>query len=94
MKSQCIFGEYTYSPPGFVDQENFGEERKGEWEVETNGYIGMVPATHLDTNNSSQVAKKVRDSSKRYFSSNEGMVISSHQLDYVTRTMDLYNNLM
>ena len=51
MKSQCIFGEYTYSPPGFVDQENFGEERKGEWRAETTGYTGIVPATHLGTNN-------------------------------------------
>ena len=84
MKSQCIFGEYTYSPPGFVDQENFGEERKGEWRAETTDYTGMVPATHLGTNNYSQAAKEVRDSFKRYFSSNEGMV--SWQLDYVTRT--------
>ena len=43
MKSQCIFGEYTYSPPGFLDQVNFGEERKGECRAETTGYTGMVP---------------------------------------------------
>ena len=28
MKSQCVFGEYAYCPPGFVDQGNFGKERK------------------------------------------------------------------
>ena len=66
MKSQCIFGEYTYSHPGFVDQDDFGEERKGEWRAET------TDAT--STNNYSRAAKEVSDSFKRYFSSNEGMV--------------------
>ena len=91
MKSQCIFGEYAYSPPGFVDRENFGEERKGELRAETTGYTGMVPATHLGTNNYSRATKEVCDSFKRYFSSNEGMV--SWQLDYVTRTMDPFDDV-
>ena len=66
MKSQCIFGEYTFSPPGFVDQDDFGEERKGEWRAET--------TDAANTNNYSRAAKEVSDSFKRYFSSNEGMV--------------------
>ena len=81
MKSQCIFGAYTY----------FGEERKGEWRAETTGYTGMVSATNLGTNNYSRAAKEVRDSFKRYFSSNEGMV--SWQLDYVTRTMNPFDDV-
>ena len=64
MKLQCIFGEYTYSPPGFVDQDNFGEERKAEWRAETTGYNGMVSAINLGTNNFSQAAKEVHDSFK------------------------------
>ena len=91
MKSQCIFGEYTYSHPGFVDQDDFGEERKGEWRAETTGYTGMVSATNLGTNNYSRAAKEVRDSFKRYFSSNEGMV--SWQLDYATRTMNPFDDV-
>ena len=80
-----------YSLPGFVDQENFGEERKDEWRGETTGYTGMAPATHLGTNNYSRAAKEVRDSFKEYFSSNEGMV--SCQLDYVTHTMDPFDDM-
>ena len=87
MKSQCIFGEYTYSPPGFADQDNFGEEKKASGEQKLLGiHTGIVSATHLGTNNYSRAAKEVLDSFKRYFTSNEGMV--SWQLDYVTRMMD------
>ena len=64
IKPQCIFREYTYSPPGFVDQDDFGEERKGEWIAETTDYTGMVSATNLGTNNNSRAAKEVRDSFK------------------------------
>ena len=63
MNSQCIFGEYTYSHPGFVDQDDFGED-----------YTGMVSTPNLGTNNYSRAAKEVRGSFKRYFSSNEGIV--------------------
>ena len=71
-----------------VDQENFGEKRKCEWRAET---TGMVPGTYLSTNNYSQAAKEVRDSFKRYFSSNKGMV--SWKLDYVTHTMDPFDDV-
>ena len=89
MCSQCIFGEYTYSPPSFVDEDNFGKERRDKWTAETTGYTGMVPTTHLGAKNYSRSAKEMRDSFKRYFSSNEGMV--SWQLDYVTGTMDPFD---
>ena len=91
MKSQCIFGEDTYSTPSFVDQDDFGEERKGEQRAETTGYTGMVSATNLGTNNYSRTAKEVRDSFKRYFSSNEGMV--TWNLDYITRTVDPFDDV-
>ena len=92
MKWQCIFGEYTYSPPGFVDQDDFGEERKGEWRAETTGYTSMVSATNLGTNNYSRAAEEVRDSFKRYFSSNEGMV--SWQLAWLaTRMIDPFDDV-
>ena len=92
MKSQCTFGEYTYSPSGFADQDNFGEEKKASGEQKLLGiHTGIVSATHLGTNNYSRAAKEVRDSFKRYFSSNEGM--ASWQLDCVTRMMDTIDDM-
>ena len=91
MKSQCIFGEYTNSSPSFVEQEKFGEERKGEWRAETTGYTGMVPGTNLGTNNYSREVNEVRYSFKRYFSSNEDMI--SWQLDNVTHSMDPFDDV-
>ena len=91
MKSQYIFGEYTYSPPGFVEQDNFGKERRDEWRSKTAGYTDMVVTTYLGTNNYSCAAKEERGNFKRYFSPNGGIV--SWQLGYVTCTMDPFDDL-
>ena len=91
MKSQNLFGDYTYCPPGFADQEYYGEEKQGEWRKEAIRYTGMIPATNLGSNNYSNAAKVVRDNFKRYFCSNEGKV--SWQFDYVTCTLDPFDDV-
>lgn len=81
MKSQCLFGDYSYCPPGFVDQDDAEGQIYGDWRKDTEGFTGLVTAGQLGSNNYSKTAKDICDDFMAYFNSPEGMV--DWQWDYV-----------
>ena len=74
---------YSYCPPGFVDQDNSSGIIEGEWRREKEHILGLRDIEHLGSNNYSKNAKETRDSFKEYFNQ-EGQV--EWQWNIVNRT--------
>ena len=74
---------YSYCPPGFVDQDNSSGIIEGEWRREKENILGLRDIEHLSSNNYSKSAKETRDSFKEHFNQ-EGQV--EWQWNIVSRT--------
>ena len=74
---------YSYCPPGFVDQDNSSGIIEGEWRREKENILGLRDIEHLGSNNYSKNAKETRDSFKEYFNQ-EGQ--AERQWNIVNRT--------
>ena len=75
---------YSYRPPGFVDQDNSSGIIEGEWGREKENILGLRDIEHLGSNNYSKNAKETRDSFKGYFNQ-KGQV--EWQWNIVNRTV-------
>ena len=64
---------YSYCPPGFVDQDNSSQIIEGEWRREKENILGLRDIEHLGLNNYSKNLKETHDSFKEYFNQ-EGQV--------------------
>ena len=58
---------YSYCPPGFVNQDNSSEITEGKWRTEKENILGLTDIEHLGSNNHSKNTKETRDSFKEYF---------------------------
>ena len=74
---------YSYCPPGFVDQDNSSGIIEGEWRTEKENILGLRDIEHLGSKNYSKNVKGTRDSFKEYFNK-EGQV--EWQWNIVSRT--------
>lgn len=89
MITQDKYGECSYCPPGFIDQDNSDGVRSGDWRKEVQGYTGLAPMGLAMSNNYTRTAKDVREDFMDYFNSPDGAV--SWQYDYVNRTIDPFD---
>ena len=55
---------YSYCPPGFVDQDNSSGIIEGEWRREKENILGLRDIEHLGSNSYSKNTKETRDSFK------------------------------
>ena len=74
---------YSYCPPGFVDQDRSSGIIEGEWRREKENTLGLRDIEPLGSNNYSKNTKETRDSFKEYFNQ-EGQV--EWQWNIVNRT--------
>ena len=63
-----------YCPPGFVDREQNGNLRNGEWRDLVLNDNGLLPVGRCSSNNYGKEAKRVRDDFCNYFCSAKGEV--------------------
>ena len=71
---------YSYCPPGFIDQDSSSGIIEGEWRTEKENILGLRDIEHLGLNNYSKNTKEIF---QKYFNK-EGQV--EWHWDIVSRT--------
>ena len=90
MKSKTAQDRSRYCPPDFLDFENDGVVKKGNWRNEQYNEA-LISVSNTGSNNYSLLAKQVRDKYRDYFYSTEGSV--AWQWEMIKRTQNPFDDL-